>query len=268
VLERLTPRQKKIALALAGGGLLALIALMSRRGSSTAAAAPDAGQLGATGTLPAGTTFADNGEQAAALGTDITGALGDVSTALQDVSAGQQYLWDNLPSLVQPVGAAPTAADIAAQLGPGIAAAIAGLGTSATPSGAQTATRTTQQAQLKAGVFLQDTGSRAGLRYIVQGGQRRYESKAGKGDWGKGGSATATGPSTRAATPAPAAPATPAPAAATPAATPSRPSLPAGVFLQDAGERRGLRYIVQGGYRRYESRAGAGDWGKGGVIKR
>lgn len=42
-------------------------------------------------------------------------------------------------------------------------------------------------AKKKAGVFTQSEGKRAGLNYIVQGGKRRYESTAGKGDWGKGG---------------------------------------------------------------------------------
>jgi hypothetical protein len=41
----------------------------------------------------------------------------------------------------------------------------------------------------------------------------------------------------------------------------------ANVYLQDSGPRKGLRYIVVNGYRRYESNNGAGDWGKGGIVK-
>jgi hypothetical protein len=46
----------------------------------------------------------------------------------------------------------------------------------------------------------------------------------------------------------------------------NQPTTGGGVFYQDSGPRAGLRYIVFNGARRYESRAGAGDWGKGGVI--
>lgn len=41
-----------------------------------------------------------------------------------------------------------------------------------------------------------------------------------------------------------------------------------GVFMQDTGPRAGLRYIISNNTRRYESRPGAGDWGKGGNIGR
>lgn len=54
---------------------------------------------------------------------------------------------------------------------------------------AQTGTRS---AVKKPGVFTQTTGPRAGRNYIVQGGQRLYESKPGKGDWGKAKGSRAT----------------------------------------------------------------------------
>jgi hypothetical protein len=71
--------------------------------------------------------------------------------------------------------------------------------------------------------------------------------------------------------PAPAPPAAPAPAPA-PAqysitqVSPETPGHP-GVYIQDHGPRAGLRYIIKnGGQKWYESKAGAGDWGKGGKI--
>lgn len=41
----------------------------------------------------------------------------------------------------------------------------------------------------------------------------------------------------------------------------------ANVYMQDTGLRKGLRYIITDGHRKYESKPGAGDWGKGGIIK-
>jgi hypothetical protein len=38
------------------------------------------------------------------------------------------------------------------------------------------------------------------------------------------------------------------------------------VFIQDHGQRAGMRYIYKNGARRYESRPGAADWGGGGVV--
>jgi hypothetical protein len=81
-LGNLSPRQKRILLALFGAGGLALLVLVGRRAGT--ATAPDAGQLGATAATP-GTTFADNGGQAAGLSNDVTSALGDVSVALEQL---------------------------------------------------------------------------------------------------------------------------------------------------------------------------------------
>ena len=71
MLKSLTPRQKQIAVALAGAAVLALIALLSsRRGAAPDEATtqdPNAGQP-----APLGSTFADNGEAAAGLSTAIT----------------------------------------------------------------------------------------------------------------------------------------------------------------------------------------------------
>jgi hypothetical protein len=54
----------------------------------------------------------------------------------------------------------------------------------------------------------------------------------------------------------------------TPSITQVSPSTPGhpGVYLQDHGPRKGLRYIEKSGVKWYESKAGAGDWGKGGKI--
>lgn len=40
-----------------------------------------------------------------------------------------------------------------------------------------------------------------------------------------------------------------------------------GIYMQGVGVRSGLRYQLKDGVRFYESKAGAGDWGKGGKIK-
>jgi hypothetical protein len=77
-------RQKRIMLALGAGAVLALIFLMQRRGAPAAAPTAD---TSTAAPLPA--SFADNGEQAAALGTAVSDALVGVTAAL-DANAGSQ----------------------------------------------------------------------------------------------------------------------------------------------------------------------------------
>lgn len=78
----LSPRAKQITLALGGAAILAVIALMSRRSTGGGVTSQGTG-----GEPPFGSTFADNGEAAAGLGTAITGGLGDVATALNAVNS-------------------------------------------------------------------------------------------------------------------------------------------------------------------------------------
>jgi hypothetical protein len=233
VFRNLSDRQKKILIAVGGGGLLALIAILGRgRGttaSGTAATDPTGGAP-----APVGSTFADNGEAAAGLSSALTdqlgSSLGDVGSALAGVTAGQQQIIDALqqipPATQQPFAEMPSAGDIAAAVGPAVAASLVDAGAIGRPAGATTASATAARAvrSTKPGVFTQTTGTRAGRQYVVQGGTRLYESKPGKGDWGKA-------PNTRIAIPgkakpAPKAKAKPkprAPAPRRPASHPSRP---------------------------------------------
>jgi hypothetical protein len=106
------------------GGAAALALLLARRGAGAGPAADPAA------TDPA-STFADNGGQAAQLGNDVTGALGDFSTTLGGLTgalealAGQQadlaQAQADLPGQLAAIGATGTAAvvDNAAPSAPG-----------------------------------------------------------------------------------------------------------------------------------------------------
>jgi hypothetical protein len=232
VFRNLSDRQKKILVAVGGGGLLALIAILGRgRG---AAAPADTAATDPTGGAapPAGSTFADNGEAAGGLSSAITdqlgSSLGDVGSALAGVTAGQQQIIDALqqipPAFQQPIGEMPSADDIAASVGPAVAASLIDAGAIGRPAGATTASATAARAarSTKPGVFTQTTGTRAGRQYVVQGGVRLYESKPGKGDWGK--AANTRIPIPGKAVPKPKAKPKPrAPAPRRPASHPSRP---------------------------------------------
>jgi LysM repeat protein len=231
VFRNLSDRQKKILVAVGGGGLLALIAMLGRgRGAAaTGAAATDP-----TGGAPApvGSTFADNGEAAAGLSSALTdqlgSSLGDVGGALAGVTAGQQQIIDALqqfpPAGSQPLVQAPSADEIAAAVGPAVAASLIDAGTIGRPAGATTAAATAARAtrSTKPGVFTQTTGTRAGRQYVVQKGERLYESKPGKGDWGKAPNTRIPIPGKTKAAPKPK-PKPRAPAPRRPAARPSRP---------------------------------------------
>jgi hypothetical protein len=167
VFRNLSDRQKKILVAVGGGGLLALVAMLGRgRGAAaTGAAATDP-----TGGAPApvGSTFADNGEAAAGLSSALTdqlgSSLGDVGGALAGVTAGQQQIIDALqqfpPAGSQPLVQAPGADEIAAAVGPAVAASLIDAGTIGRPAGATTAAATAARAtrSTKPGVFTQTTG--------------------------------------------------------------------------------------------------------------
>jgi hypothetical protein len=185
MLKSLTPKQKQIAVALAGTAVLAIIALLGRRNS--AAPATDATtdpQAGAA--APFGSTFADNGEAAGGLSTAITDGLGNVALGLDSVSAQQSTVAESLNAL-----AAQRQADSAA-----IEQALNNFqiptpAVAAPAAAAQAATaRTTRPAPAKpAGVFTQTKGTRAGRNYklVVSRGQniRLYESAPGRKDYGK-----------------------------------------------------------------------------------
>ena len=82
------------------------------------------------------------------------------------------------------------AAAAAATAPPPAAAPAAAASTPIVRSSAPTITGSVAQPTTGGGVFVQDTGTRAGMRYIVKNGQRMYESRPGAGDWGAGGHAT------------------------------------------------------------------------------
>jgi hypothetical protein len=128
------PRQRRIMIALGAAGLLALIVLMQRRGGGAQDAAP-------AGTLaPAGSTFADNGEQAAELGNTITQGVGDLQLAASDLATTQQGFADEFASLVEtlktpaePATAVPTA-PAALAMTPGNAAPLTQVGGKKSPT--------------------------------------------------------------------------------------------------------------------------------------
>ncbi|HUR85649.1 MAG TPA: hypothetical protein VMY78_09910 [Solirubrobacteraceae bacterium] len=207
MLKTLTPRQKQIAVALAGAAVLAVIALLSRR---SGAGAEDPAATDPTGgaAAPVGSTFADNGEAAGGLSTAITEGLGNVALGLDSVGAQQSFVADSLNQL-----AAQRAADSAA-----IEQALGNLTipmpeTFAPEPVAQAATDRTSRpaapaaaaaAKKPANVFTQTKGTRAGrqFRLVVSRGRnvRLYESAAGRGDFGKkAGSRIVAGPNSKAA---------------------------------------------------------------------
>lgn len=163
----MSPRAKQITVALAGAAILAVIALMSRRRGGS-----EAGEPGSGGQPPFGSTFADNGEAAAGLGSAITEGLGNVALGLDQVN---QRL-DDIPAPTEvrtetqivEVPVQPTATDAVA--------------IQSTPNGNQVRRRAANQ-------FTQTTGTRKGRDYkVIKRGKktyRFYESAPGKGDFGK-----------------------------------------------------------------------------------
>lgn len=129
-MTKLNPRQKKIAIAVAVGGLLALVVLM-RRGGSAPAAAPAATAtqplVAGTGDMPP-STFADNGAAFGQIGSTLT----DLAGQLQGVTDALGLLPDNIATQVGGVVNPPgqlatvnTAGDTAAERAEAAAAAAA-----------------------------------------------------------------------------------------------------------------------------------------------
>jgi hypothetical protein len=86
----LTGRQKRIAYAIGAGALLAVFLLLRNRGgggggSTAAGPAPTVDPSAAT--MPAGSTFADNGPAMADLNTTLSGLAGDVQTVSDQLSS-------------------------------------------------------------------------------------------------------------------------------------------------------------------------------------
>jgi hypothetical protein len=186
------PKRRRMLLAIAGGGALALIFLLSRGlgGGATAAPAttdpsidpatgvPYADELASAGGT---STFADNGDQAAALGDQVTSALGTLDT---DISGQLQAVSDALTGFQQQVS----------PIEPVTPAAPGQLGTSGNPAGGSTAPGF-------------HAGHSKGHEYYVPGvgwvSQARYAAyqKTGSVPAGKGTAAPAPKPA--APTPAP-----------------------------------------------------------------
>jgi hypothetical protein len=123
----------------------------------------------------AGTTsFLDDLKSyAASLGVserDFNQAMADADQADIDAALAQDRL--NRDDPTAPAPAAP-AAPVAAP--------------TAQPAGPTTTTQVKPQLGNNPGVYVQNQGTRAGLQYIIKNGVKWYESKKGKGDWGKGG---------------------------------------------------------------------------------
>lgn len=199
MLDRLNPRQRKIALVVAAAAGLALIALMTRRaGGNTArqpATDPFAEGAVASSAAPWGSTFADNGEAAAGLSTSITEGLGTVGAGLDAVAVSNEAL---------PAAVAAAVGDL---LLPALEQREVAQPSPATSPAATPATgdqrlpkRTRAKVRGKTRpIREQKQGPRAGLAFVTVEGKkgrvRLYESEAGKGDFGqKRGSRVAAGP--------------------------------------------------------------------------
>lgn len=171
--SKLSPRAKQVTIALVGAAILAVIAIMSsRRGGATAA------QDGSNGEPPFGSTFADNGEAAAGLGTAITGGLGEVATALGQVNDRLDQIPTAAPEAQVQTVEVPTPYTVETQT-PSATDAVA---IKSTPNGNQVRQRAANQ-------FTQKTGTRAGrdFKVVTKNGKKYkfYESAPGKGDFGK-----------------------------------------------------------------------------------
>jgi hypothetical protein len=109
------PRKRRIAIALGAAAVLALIVLMQRRGGQATDAAAGGVPAGTVGG-PGSSTFADNGEQATALGNTVTEGVGALQTAGEALATQNEQFLGEFQSLVEslkqpaePAAAAPSA---------------------------------------------------------------------------------------------------------------------------------------------------------------
>jgi hypothetical protein len=238
-LKRLNPQQKRMAIAIAAGGLIALFVIMRRGGGgggggggTTTAPVSPTDQTGlATGAPGGSSTFADNGASMGELNTTLSGLSGQLDALLNQPA----------PFTDPGFAAAPLPVDT-----PAVAAAPAQLASVGAVRAAAASTAAKMVTALKPSAA---HGGQMSVYHL-------YDTDPKKAGYEK---AVYVRP---ASTAKPAAPA----ARPQPARAPAAASKP-GVFLQDSGTRKGLHYIVQSGHRYYESHAGSGNWGKGGVVK-
>jgi hypothetical protein len=183
--RNLSPRQRMMLLAVLGAGGLALVVMLSRRGGgATTVSAPSAGDLGATAGIP-GTTFADNGGQAAGLSTDVTSALGDVGTALNNLPGlVGQAVASNIPETAAPDSttgkleqppAGLSVADVVS-----LAAAFTPVAQASTPSGAPNSPVTRAASSQSKAPVVATHGNTPGKTYTEKAGT---DSKGRPGVW-------------------------------------------------------------------------------------
>lgn len=163
--KQLSPKQKKVAVALGGAVLLALVAMLSRRREQAAApaAAPTTDPAAAgygLGDPYAGSTFADNGSAMGGFTTAVTDALGGLGDRVGDLESSTWDLSDTVKSAID-VGATSVAAAPVTQP-PATPAAPAAPATPGLPAWARDS-----KGNKRSGVYLQDSGPRAGQYYEV-----------------------------------------------------------------------------------------------------
>lgn len=197
---KLDGKQKRIAAAIAAGGALALVVLLSKRGGSSA---PE-GAVSSVANPGAGdpSSFADNGAAMGQLSTDVTNLAGDIRTGLGNLTdandRNNSALLDSITARFSELGSQfaapaydpPAPAEAPAQLASSgmpaartMQAAPVVIHQGAQPTAAQT------KAAAAPNVAFQDSGTRAGLLFqtVVKDSKvyRFYESKPGKKDYGQ-----------------------------------------------------------------------------------
>lgn len=196
---KLDGKQKRIAAAIAAGGMLALVVLLSR-GRSSAGVEP----IAATDALGAPTSFADNGAAMGQLSTSISDLAGRTDIALGNLGAGLEELdarsstrsdglADSFATSLAGIGSlfALQTADPPAPAAPPMLAAIgkpAGAAQAA-PKPVPTAAQAKAAAQPNVSFNANPESKRAALNFqtVIKGGNvwHYFESAPGKGDYGK-----------------------------------------------------------------------------------
>jgi hypothetical protein len=132
LLKRLNPQQKRMAIALAAGGLLALFVIMRRGGgggggtdTATAPISPTDATGLAGGAAADGSTFADNGASMGELNTTLSGLSGQLDALLN-----QPAPFVDTPGADSPLDVTPVQ-DPAAPTAPAQVAAVGGVKTAA-----------------------------------------------------------------------------------------------------------------------------------------
>lgn len=193
-MKNLSPKQKKVALAVAAAAGLALIALLSRRNQRQAEAAPGAEGTFASPAGPGGSTFADNGEAMAGLSTVLTESLGEVALGLDATrQANEQTTGQLLSQSEQTTGqlldAIQAIQESAARVPEVITVPVPAPAPAPAPPPAAVNRAGARRTAAPRGAILQSSGTRAGRAYkpVTKRGKfyRFYESAPGRGDFGK-----------------------------------------------------------------------------------